>query len=127
MKIKSRKIAKLGLIASLVVMLMGLFPQITLASALFNLSNTMSTVRVTAPANHTIVFRTPAGVDAPSDTITLTLPAGWGMGTPGAVGFEDIDLAVSAGGQSNCLAPSYTDEILAAAPGAGPWGVAVVG
>ena len=124
MKIKSRKIAKLGLIVSLVVMLMGLFPQITLASALLNLSNTMSTVRATAPANHTIVFRTPGGVDAPTDTITLTLPAGFGMGS---VGFADIDLAISAGGQSNCLAPAYTDETLAGTPGAGPWGAAVAG
>lgn len=121
-----RKIVKIGLVLSL-VMLMGLPLQIALASALLNLSNTMSTVRQGIPANHTIVFRTPAGVDAPADTITLTLPAGWGMGTPGAVGFEDIDLAVSAGGQANCLAPSYTDETLAAAPGAGPWGAAVSG
>ena len=124
MKIKSRRIAKLGLIVSLVVMLMGLFPQITVASALLNLSNTMSTVRQGALANHTIVFRTPTAVDAPTDTITLTLPVGFVMGT---VGFADMDLAISAGGQSNCLAPAYVDETLAATPGAGPWGAAVAG
>jgi len=45
----------------------------------------------------------------------------------GSVAFGDIDLAVSAGGQANCLAPSYTDETLAATPGSGVWGAAVAG
>jgi hypothetical protein len=71
------------------------------------------------------VFRTPTGASTASNTITLTFPAGFNVSS---VLFSDIDLAHSAGGQSNCTAPTYTnDEVLAAAATASDWGASVAG
>jgi hypothetical protein len=95
------------------------------AAALANVSDTLSTQTINAAANHTIVFRTPTGAGDSTDTIILNFPAGFNMN---AIDFADVDLAHSAGAQSNCTAPTYTnDETLAAAAGAGAWGVALAG
>lgn len=122
MKIKIQKITSLALILALLVTFL---PLQTAQAGLLNMSNTLSTVRAGVLANHTIVFRTPAGVDAPADTITITFPAGFIMGT---VAFGDIDLAVSAGDQTACpVGLVFTDRTLAAAATTGVWGAAVSG
>lgn len=95
------------------------------AAALANISNTLSSQTVSTAANHTIVFRTPTGAADTTDTITLTFPAGFNMNS---IAFDDVDLAFSAGGQSNCTAPSYTnDETVAATPASDTWGAALAG
>ena len=95
------------------------------AAALANISDTLSRQTVSTAANHTLVFRTPTGAGDSTDTITLTFPAGFTMN---AFDFADVDLAHSAGGQSNCTAPTYTnDETLAAAAGAAAWGAVLSG
>ncbi len=73
------------------------------AAALANVSDTLSSQTINASANHTVVFRTPTGAGDNTDTITLTFPAGFNMN---ALDFADIDLAHSAGSQSNCTAPT---------------------
>jgi surface adhesion protein len=117
----------LGLLISLAVILFGSLVEMASANAL-NRSNTMSSLRVNTLSNHTIVFRTPTGVDASTDTITITFPAGFAMGTFALLNF---DLAASAGGQSTCPAggatPTYTERTLATTPAAGTWGVAQSG
>jgi len=123
MKQKIKKITSLSLILAMLIVLVSPL-QIAEASTLFNLSNTMSALRVNTLSSHEIVFRTPAGIDAPADTITVTLPAGFSMGTFALLNF---DLAASTGGQANCVAPIYTERTLAAAPGTGAWGVAQLG
>ncbi|MFM2424084.1 MAG: hypothetical protein RLZZ70_473 [Candidatus Parcubacteria bacterium] len=95
------------------------------AAALANISNTMTSQTISTASNHTIVFRTPTGAADTTDTITLTFPAGFNMN---AIAFDDVDLAFSAGAQSNCTAPSYVnDETLAATPAADTWGAALSG
>ncbi len=95
------------------------------AAALLNVSDTLSTVNTNASANHTIVFRTPTGAADTSDTITITFPAGF---TLNSFDFADVDLAWSAGAQSNCTAPTYSNNAtLAAAAAAGTWGAAIAG
>jgi hypothetical protein len=95
------------------------------AAALANISDTLSSQTVSTAANHTIVFRTPTGAADTTDTITLTFPAGFNMNS---IAFDDVDLAFSAGSQSNCTAPSYVnDETIAATPAADTWGAALSG
>lgn len=96
-----------------------------IAAALLNVSDTLSTVTTSTAANHTIVFRTPTGAADTTDTITITFPAGFTMNS---IDFADVDLAWSAGSQSNCTAPSYTNNAtLAASPASGTWGAALSG
>jgi hypothetical protein len=99
--------------------------QVANAAALANVSDTLSTVTTSTAANHTIVFRTPTGAADTTDTITITLPAGF---TTNSFDFADVDLAWSAGSQANCTAPTYSnDATLAASAAAGTWGAALSG
>lgn len=74
---------------------------------------------VSVAADHEFRFVTPTGVDASTDTIQLTYPLG-GFSF-GSVGFGDIDLF------HGPTTGFETSETVAAAPGAGTWGVAVSG
>jgi hypothetical protein len=95
------------------------------AAALANVSDTLSSVQTSTAANHTIVFRTPTGAADTTDTITITFPAGFTMNS---IAFDDVDLEWSAGGQSNCNAPSYSNTAtIAATPASGTWGAALSG
>ena len=119
-------ITSLYLVFALVLMFAGgVLPQIAYAAALLNKSDTMSSQKVSTASDHTIVFRTPTGVDASTDTITITIPSGF---TTSSFDFADVDLAHSAGSQSNCTAPTYsTDETLAASASGTAWGAALSG
>jgi hypothetical protein len=120
MIIKTQKILKFSLVLAMVAAML-VFPLQVALAGLLNLSNTMSTVRQNVLSNHTIVFRTPTGVDASTDTITVTFPTGFAMGTFALLNF---DLAVSAGGQTACpTGLAYTDRTLATTAGTGTWGV----
>ncbi len=92
------------------------------AASLLNKSDVLSSLKVSTASNHTIVFRTPTGANQSTDTITITFPSGWAFG---AVAFGDVDLDHSAGSQSNCTNPTYSNsETLAASPSASDWGFA---
>ncbi|MBI1975108.1 MAG: hypothetical protein HYS57_01960 [Parcubacteria group bacterium] len=117
---KIRTITSLAVIIALFVVLFGPPLRVALAAALFNKSDTMSSSKISTASNHTIVFRTPTGAGDSTDTITVTFPSGFTMNS---VTFDDFDLAHSAGGQSNCTSPTYSnDETLAATPSATAWG-----
>lgn len=110
---------------ALIASYFSLFINQAFAAALANVSNTLSSQTVSTPANHTIVFRTPTGAADSTDTITFTLPSGF---TTNTYDFADVDLAHSAGAQSNCTAPTYlNEETLAAAPSATAWGAVLSG
>jgi hypothetical protein len=99
--------------------------QVAFAAGLANVSDTLSTVNTSTAADHTIVFRTPTGAGDNTDTITITLPAGF---TTNSFDFADIDLAHSAGSQSNCTSPSYSnEETLAGSASATAWGASLAG
>ncbi len=120
-RIKINKIVSSGLILLFVTVLILPFAQIAYAAAILNASDTLSSSKVSTLSNHTIVFRNPTAVNASTDTITITFPAGFTMGTFALLNF---DLGASAGGQANCTAPSYTEKTLATAAAAGTWGAA---
>lgn len=118
------RIAPLALVFSLIVSVSGI-PYTAYAAALLNKSDTLSSQRASQPSNHTIVFRTPTGANQSTDTITITFPAGFNMNS---VNFGDLDLAHSAGSQSNCTGVTYTnEETLAASASGSAWGVGLSG
>lgn len=85
------------------------------AANLFQVSNTLSDSDVSSLSNHTIRFTmatSSAGVGA-TQTITVTFPAGFNMGS---VAFGDIDFSING-----------VDQTLAAAPAGATWGAAVSG
>lgn len=93
----------------------------TEASQLSSVSDTLGRQKISTAANHNIKFATPTGVDASTDTITVTFPAGFNLGT---VAFGDMDLNVDAA----CDGVYEISKTLAAAPGLSPtWGAAVAG
>jgi hypothetical protein len=118
--------AKGGVVTlALALILLGSNIHTAQAAALLNVSDTLTTQTTSTAANHTIVFRTPTGAADTSDTITITFPAGFTMNS---IAFDDVDLAWSAGGQSNCTAPSYSNNAtIAATASAGTWGAALSG
>ncbi|MDD5039657.1 MAG: hypothetical protein PHY34_00740 [Patescibacteria group bacterium] len=87
------------------------------ADSLGNIKDTLSSVEETAVANHEIIFVTPTGVQASTDTITLDLASF----TTGSVDYTDIDLAVD---DDNVCDGAWTDKTLAAAADAATWGAA---
>jgi hypothetical protein len=89
------------------------------AAALTSLSDTHSSVKVNTLSDHTIQFITPTGVLA-TQTITITFPAGYTMGT---FNVNNIDFATSTTGACTGL----VDGAVAAAPAGGTWGVAQAG
>lgn len=119
------KIVATFTIAAVLAGYVAIFPQVASAAPLANVSDTLSIQTISLGADHTVVFRTPTGANESTDTITLTFPVGFNMNT---INFADVDLAHSAGAQSNCTAPTYTnEETLAATPSATAWGAVLAG
>ncbi len=93
------------------------FPKITSAAALTSITDAMTREQIQAGSNHEIRFTTPTGVDASSDTITLTFASGFNIST---ITFADIDLM-------HGLTGTETNETIAATAAAGVWGAAISG
>ena len=89
------------------------------AAALTSVKDTLSTVKASTVANHTIQFVTPTGVAA-AGTITVVFPTGFTMN---AVDFADTDLAE--GDSGTCSTATFTDKTLAAAASGATWGAAL--
>jgi trimeric autotransporter adhesin len=120
-----RFLTSASLIIALIFTLVGIVPNYAYAASLLNKSDVLSSQKVSTASNHTIVFRTPTGANQSSDTIVVTLPSGF---TTNSFDFADVDLAHSAGSQSNCTAPTYSnEETLAASASATAWGAALSG
>jgi len=101
------------LLAVFLILIINLFYLPVQAASLTNLSDTMTRLKVSTASDHTIKFTTPTGVESSTDTITITMPTGF---TIGSVDYTDIDL-------SHGASTGYeTDETLAAAAGSGVWG-----
>lgn len=92
------------------------------AAAVTSLRDTLTRLKASTDANHTIEFVTPTGVDASTDTITITFASGWTLAAEAAVNF---DLAV--GDSGTCSTAAFTDKALALTAAAGTWGVDVTG
>ncbi len=90
--------------------------QVTAAS-ISPATDEITSLRISAQANHTVNFKTPSGIDAPTDTITINLLAF----NTGSVGVGDID--IFHGPVSGLEIP----DAHAALPGIGVWGINIGG
>jgi len=107
----------LALILSLAIVYV-FYPSLSSAAALTALSDTMSRQGKGELSNHTIKFTTSTGAGDATDTITITMPAGF---TIGSVDYTDIDL-------SHGASTGYeTEETLAGTAGASAWGASFTG
>ncbi len=86
---KINKIAHLGFITAMLVILAGPLAQVAHAAALTSLSDTMSTVKIGALANHDIQFTSPTGV-ASGQTIILTFQSDFSIDAD--LDYTDIDV-----------------------------------
>lgn len=91
---------------------------IATAASLTSVSDTMSRLKQSENANHTIKFVTPSGVQA-GETVTVTFPAGFVLTS---VDEGDIDLSTGA----SCSSISSERTLAAVASGA-TWGAAIAG
>ena len=91
------------------------------AASLTTLSDTLSTMKESTLADHTIQFITPTGIVSTSQNITLTFATGFNLGTTNV---NNYDLAVSA--STSCA--SFTDRTISGTSGgADTWGVNLSG
>ncbi len=88
------------------------------AAALTSVEDIMNDQIAGMLSNHKIKFTTPTGVDAPTDTITITFDSDFSLA---AIDFSDIDLL------HGPVTGLETNETLAAAAAAGTWGVGIFG
>lgn len=97
--------------------------QFIYAVAISDQYDVLTSQKASTASNHTIVFLTPIGAGQSTDTIVVTLPSGF---TTNSFDFADVDLAHSAGSQTDCVAPTFSnDETLAATPSATAWGASL--
>jgi len=124
---KIKRYSKTAIVVGLILMLVAMYELIPLveAATVTSRKDTLSDSRPSTLANHTIQFVTPTGVNASTDTITLTFAAGFTMGTFALLNF---DLAVDTTDPIGDCGSFVTEKTLAAAPGASPiWGVGQAG
>jgi len=88
------------------------------AASLTSVTDTMSRQKVSTLSNHVVKFTTPTGAGDTTDTITVTFPAGF---TIGSVAFGDMTLTHGA------TTGLETTETLAAAASATDWGASFTG
>ena len=88
------------------------------AAQLTNMSDTMSSVKVSNPSNHSFVFTTPTGIAAGSTTLIYfaTTSGQTEFVIPAGLTFTDVDL--------NDNGPNVASATLAAVPSGATWGVA---
>ncbi len=82
----------------------------------------LTRVKAATTTDATLQFTVPTGVDASTDTITVTFDTGYDLGT---FALTDYDFEIGDG--ATCSSATFTDETLAASAGAGAWGVATTG
>ncbi len=96
--------------------------QVAQAAAITSFSDTLSRLKASTAANHTIYFVTPTGLTAGQD-ITLTFSADF-TGVSSIV-FGDVDFAT--GDSATCTSASYTEQTLAGTPSGATWGIGASG
>jgi hypothetical protein len=117
-KTKGFKPTKFLVFYLILALLVLMVPQLTHAAALTALSDTMSRLKASTASNHTIRFTTPSGATDIGDTIEITMPTGF---TIGSVAFGDMDLSCGA-------TTGYETELtLGATAAAGTWGASFTG
>ncbi|HDZ54481.1 hypothetical protein LCGC14_0103050 [marine sediment metagenome] len=115
-------LTSLGLIVAVLVLLIAPPVQIARAATLLNMRDTLTTVKASTVTDHEIIFRTPTGADESTDTIIIDIGATDTSWNTSSLAIGDVDLAHSAGAQSDCDAPTFSnEETLAASATATDW------
>jgi hypothetical protein len=113
----TRNLQKLA--AIIAVLSLFLQPVMSVSAAFLNTASyTLNNLIVSTATDHTAHFKTPTGVDAPTDTVVFTYAAGFNLA---GITIGDIDLSHGVG------TGLETPEALAALPGVGIWGASIVG
>lgn len=110
---------------TLVVAIFALYsPLIGNAAPLTTIQDFVSTAKVSQPADHTILFVTPTGVDAFTDTITIDFETGFVLPANNPLNFD-----LEVGTTGDCTTSAFsTLKNVQAVPGSSPqWGVGTVG
>lgn len=105
---KLKKIASKIVIGALVLVSALIAPTGTQAAQVTSFSDTLSRLKASTAANHTIYLVSPGGI-ASGQTITLTFGAAF---TTSSIVLGDIDFAT--GNSGTCSSASYTDQTLVA-------------
>lgn len=104
---------------TIAALMLGSFGRVAFAATLTQISDFHQSVKISTATNHVITFLTPTGVDASTDTITVTFPAEYTIGT---FALANVDLRV--GDSGACGTATYTDKTLAVSAAASTWGTA---
>ncbi|MCK5095959.1 MAG: hypothetical protein KAR24_01250 [Candidatus Pacebacteria bacterium] len=109
--IKTKKIVSVILTSIFI-----LIPSISIAASITPISDSLSTIKASTLADHTIQFLATTGIQDNSETITITFQTF----DLGVIAFGDIDIATST---TDCTSPTFADVTVAASAAAGTWGV----
>ncbi len=93
-----------------------LFP--SQAAIIRSLTDTLSDLKISQSSNHTVFFQTLTGVDATSDTITVSFEIGFNVS---GLDYGDVDFS------HGPTTGTETEETLAAVAAAGTWGASFSG
>ena len=104
-------------IALILALVLLSFSHVAIAAPASPASDFLSSQKISTPANHTIKFKSPSGIDSPTDTININLSAF----TFGSVAVGDVDISHGA------VTGLETADAHAASAAAGVWGVSVGG
>jgi len=114
--IELQRITSIGLI----FILLGAFfvPYSAYAADLTSKSDTMTSLKASTVANHTILFTTPTGIAA-GETITLTFAS---FLIAASLDFEDLDMSTEASGGDGVCDTGDSEKTLAASASGTTWG-----
>lgn len=116
---KFNSIISVVAIIAMIASMLGFMAPVANAATLTQIADTLSRVKASTAANHTIQFVTPTGVAA-AGTVTVAFPTGFAMGS---VDYTDVDLAEGSSG--TCSSATFTDKVIAATASGATWGAAV--
>jgi len=109
-----------GIISTLLIIAVLFIPSLGFAASLTDLTDTLSTLKKSTAADHTITFKSPSGATTSAETIIVTFQSGFSVATLETTSIE-LGIATS---NATCSAATYAEWNLGGAAAAGIWGVA---
>lgn len=117
-----RKAVGLTAVLALLVSMNVMYVPSAHAAQMGQIKLVQSRIRAATLTDAALQFTVPTGVDASTDTITVTFDSGYDLGT-----FALTDYDFEVGNGATCSSASFTDKTLAAAPDSATWGIATTG
>lgn len=116
-KVHYRNLVGKFVISTLVLSGILIAPRPVNAAQITSFSDTLSRLKASTAADHTIFLVSPSGIAA-GQSMTLTFGAAF---TTSSIVLADIDFAT--GNSGTCTSATYTEQTLAASPSGATWGV----